>query len=77
MTPCNEVYLTRREAAAHLLEKFGRPGSVTASTLAKLAVVGGGPRFHRFGRKVGYKPCDLDEWGLSRCSGPRQNTSNA
>lgn len=71
-----ESFLSRREAAAYLREKFGTPGSVTSSTLAKLAVIGGGPIFHHFGHRVGYKTSNLDEWGRSRCSGPRKSTSD-
>jgi len=73
----SEIYLTRRQAADYLLEKFGKPGSVTPSTLAKLAVIGGGPLMRRFGRKVGYLSRDLDAWGLSRLTGPCKNTSDA
>jgi hypothetical protein len=72
----DSVFLTRREAAAHLLEKFGTPGSISPATLAKLAVIGGGPAIHRFGRKVGYLARDLDAWMATRFSGPLKNTSD-
>ena len=71
----NSVFLTRQEAADYLLEKYGAPGSVTAKTLAKFAVTGGGPVFHHFGRKPAYKPSDLDAWAESRLSAPRKSTS--
>lgn len=71
------VFLTRREAAAYLLEKFGTPGSIAPATLAKLACRGGGPLLHRFGRRVGYKPNDLDTWVAARLSAPLTNTTTA
>ena len=53
--------LKRRAAAsAYLRERWGverAPG-----TLAKLAVVGGGPRFRKAGRIPLYAPADLDAW---------------
>src|SRR5918993_5215288 len=53
--------LKRRAAAsAYLRDKWGverAPG-----TLAKLAVVGGGPRFRKAGRTPLYAPADLDAW---------------
>lgn len=70
------VFLTRREAAAYLLEKFGTPGSIAPATLAKLAHLGGGPVLHRFGRKVGYLARDLDAWMSTRFSGPLKNTGD-
>ena len=53
--------LKRRAAAsAYLRDKWGverAPG-----TLAKLAVVGGGPRFRKAGHTPLYAPADLDAW---------------
>jgi predicted DNA-binding transcriptional regulator AlpA len=37
-----------------------------ASTLNKLRVYGGGPRFIKFGKSVRYDPDDLDAWIDSR-----------
>ncbi len=71
-----QIFLTRRQAAAYLREKFGEPGAVTASTLAKFALVGGGPALHRFGRKVGYKPADLDAWPSNAPLGYRNVTGS-
>lgn len=65
-------YLRRREAADYLKTKYGH-GSYR--TLAKLATIGGGPVFHRFGRIVVYKSADLDAWALARLSGPLHSTS--
>jgi excisionase family DNA binding protein len=50
----HSVYLSTREAAARL--------SIGASTLKKLRVNGGGPAFHRIGRRVVYSTEILDEW---------------
>jgi hypothetical protein len=50
----NSVYLSTREAAATL--------SIGANTLKKLRVNGGGPIFHRIGRRVVYSSDVLDEW---------------
>lgn len=48
------VYLSTRAAANRL--------SIGASTLKKLRVNGGGPAFHRIGRRVVYSTDLLDEW---------------
>jgi hypothetical protein len=59
-------YLDRAEAVQYLLKRWGRPASVTQKTLEKYASVGGGPLFHKFGRKVGYTTDDLDQWAQGR-----------
>src|SRR5260370_42656505 len=46
--------LSTPEAAARL--------GISASTLAKLRVYGGGPVFTKFRRRVTYHPQDLDSW---------------
>lgn len=51
-------YLTNDEAAAHL--------RLSPRTLEKLRVIGGGPRFHKFGRRVMYALSDLDAWADAR-----------
>jgi len=66
-------YLNRKEAAAHLKQQ-GYP--VAAGTLAKLAVIGGGPPYACFGRRPMYTTADLDAWAESRLSAPRRNTSD-
>jgi hypothetical protein len=55
--------LTRREAAEHL-RSLGYP--VAAATLAKLAVVGGGPPYVSFGRRPLYSPAGLETWAQGR-----------
>ena len=56
-------YLTRPQAAEYL-QSLGAP--VASNTLRKFVVTGGGPRTHRFGRRVLYRPCDLDAWVTDR-----------
>ena len=68
----SERPLDRKGASVFLNEQ----GYVTApATLAKLASVGGGPQYRKFGRKPLYLPADLLQWAKSRCSAPRQSTS--
>jgi hypothetical protein len=52
--------LRRVEAARHIHDKWGYPCS--PKTLAKYAVIGGGPRFRKAGRFPLYHPDDLDRW---------------
>ena len=65
--------LRRSEAATYLLETHGIRRAV--GTLAKLAVVGGGPRFRVAGRTPLYEPDDLDAWADSIISPPVSSTS--
>lgn len=51
-------YLTNDEAAAHL--------RLSPRTLEKLRVLGGGPKFRKFGRRVRYALADLDGWADGR-----------
>src|SRR6516165_8190107 len=61
----SERPLDRKGASVFLNEQ----GYVTApATLAKLASVGGGPQYRKFGRKPLYLPADLLQWAKSRCS---------
>ena len=51
-------YLTNDEAADYL--------RLSPRTLEKQRVIGGGPRFRKFGRRVMYAVADLDVWADSR-----------
>lgn len=51
-------YLTNSEAAAYL--------RLSPRTLEKHRVIGGGPRFHKFGRRVMYALADLEAWASER-----------
>jgi hypothetical protein len=66
-TPASKEYLRRVEAASYLQERYG---AYTVETLAKLACVGGGPRFVKMGAFPLYKPEWLDEWAVARMSKP-------
>ncbi len=51
-------YLTNDEAAAFL--------RLSPRTLEKQRVIGGGPRFRKFGRRVLYSIDDLEGWANAR-----------
>ncbi len=66
--------LTRNGASAYLMERHGI--SRTPGTLAKLAVIGGGPKFRKIGsRQVLYDVTELDAWAASVLSEPLGSTS--
>jgi hypothetical protein len=68
-------YRRRSEAARYVRETWGLPCS--ASWLAKLAVVGGGPVFRKAGRFPIYADADLDSWSQARIGAPRSSTSES
>lgn len=49
--------------------------SVAPSTLAKLAVLGGGPPFYKVGRIPLYDVIDLDAWARAKLGRKRTSTS--
>ena len=51
-------YLTNDEAAEYL--------RLSPRTLEKQRVLGGGPKFRKFGRRVMYAVADLDAWATDR-----------
>jgi hypothetical protein len=65
-------YLSRTEASEYL-QDLGL--AVAPSTLAKLAVIGGGPPYVKFMSRARYEPRDLHEWAASRISPKRRSTS--
>ena len=65
--------LRRAEAAKHIQQKWGYPCS--PRTLAKYAVIGGGPPFRKAGRYPLYHPDDLDGWVGAKLSNPVTSTS--
>ena len=65
--------LRRNEAAAYVQETHGIP--CAPKTLAKYAVIGGGPIFRKSGKFPLYEPPDLDEWAESKLSKPVRSTS--
>jgi len=64
-----------RDKSAEALSKLGYP--VTKATLATLASRGGGPLYHRFGKRVLYRWDNLVNWAEARCSAPRSSSSEA
>lgn len=64
----------RPEQAAKFLSNNGYRCS--KATLNKLRCVGGGPRFRKFGRYVGYTYSDLNHWVGSRLSPILTSTSS-
>jgi hypothetical protein len=62
-----EPWLTRSEAA-EVLRACGYP--VSPKTLASMVSRGGGPAFHRFGRRVLYRRSELFAWAEARLSSP-------
>jgi hypothetical protein len=66
--------LSRVEAAQYLLLQHGL--TIAASTLAKLASVGGGPPFHKAGPSPLYPKNALDAWATQRLGRLRSSTSD-
>lgn len=65
--------LRRQKAAQYVKEKWGVP--CAPKTLAKLAVVGGGPPFVRYGRVPLSDIESLDNWVRSKLSRQFKSTS--
>lgn len=65
-------YLRRNEAARYIQAVYGF--SCSRQWLAKLAVVGGGPVYHKAGRTPIYAPEELDKWALSRIGKPQRSS---
>lgn len=68
----NTPKLDRRAAAEYCTSNGFK---VSATTLGKLATIGGGPVFYKFGSRVVYDTGDLDAWVKSRLSRPLRSTS--
>jgi hypothetical protein len=67
-------FLRRRDAANYLKRKYGFGA---ARTLAKLAVIGGGPAFYKAGAIVLYQPQALDAWAIAKIGAVRVSTSDS
>jgi hypothetical protein len=67
-------FLRRKAASDYLQEKHGV--NCASGTLAKLAVIGGGPVFQRINRVPYYTPENLDQWVASKLSAPMRSTSD-
>lgn len=66
-------FLRRDAAAEYLKEKYGFGA---ARTLAKGAVTGDTPEFHKAGRIVLYTREALDKWALAKIGKPIRSTSD-
>jgi hypothetical protein len=71
----NPKFIRRKPAARYLSEVWGLP--MAPATLAKLAVIGGGPVFHRAGRIPLYSIESLDQYATARLGKPMHSTSEA
>jgi hypothetical protein len=71
--PIHPDAVLRRRAVAAELSALGYP--VAASTLATMAVRGGGPPYRVFGRIPLYRWADAVAWAEGRMSAPRCTTS--
>jgi hypothetical protein len=65
--------LRRYEAAPYVENRWGYP--LSPKTLAKFAVIGGGPSFRKAGRFPLYDPTDLDDWVRGRLTRKVTSTS--
>jgi hypothetical protein len=66
--------LRRAEASVYLKQQWGL--DYKANTLAKLATLGGGPRFEHAGRFPFYREDELDAWAAARFSALKASTSD-
>jgi hypothetical protein len=66
-------YLSRKEAADRLTKQGFK---TSKSTLAKLACLGGGPDYHKFGIRALYTADDLDAWATRKLSPAYTSTSD-
>ena len=73
LSPPSRRLLRRAEAAKYLEDDLGYP--MKERTLAKLAVVGGGPNFRKAPRFALYEPVELEEWVNRKLSRPVSSTS--
>lgn len=64
-----KIYLTRIEAAEYV-SLHGLPCS--PRTLTKMACVGGGPKYMRFGKNSIYTEADLDAWIAKKMRAPEE-----
>lgn len=71
--PLPQRRLRRKEAARYLGDVWGIP--ISAKTLAKLAVTGGGPEYRKAGRTPLYEVAALDEFARRRLSPSVSSTS--
>ena len=69
----HQKLLRRSEAAEYITTTYGIPCS--PKTLAKLAVIGGGPAYRKAGPFPLYSPDDLNQWANNKL-GPRVHSTS-
>lgn len=69
----SSIYMRRRDAADYIVAKWGIP--CACRTLAKLAVIGGGPVYRKAGRTPLYTTADIDAWACSKVGKPQSNSA--
>jgi hypothetical protein len=74
MHPVQYRRLRRSEASLYLKERWGIDRK--PSTLAKIACLGGGPKFELAGRFPLYPEPELDAWAQSTLSPLKSSTSD-
>jgi hypothetical protein len=67
------IFLNRKEQAKHCQ---ARGLKVTPAQLAKLASIGGGPRYALWGNQAVSTPEWIDEWIEQKLTAPRRSTSD-
>lgn len=68
-----QIHEHRKVSAPEAAQYLG----ISASTLSKLRVFGGGPKFHKLGRRVVYDIRDLDGWFEARQRSSTSDTGDA
>jgi hypothetical protein len=66
-------YMRRQVASEYFWEVWGQ--AVSSNTLAKLAVTGGGPVYHKVGRFPTYSQPDCDDYAIRRLGPALRSTS--
>jgi hypothetical protein len=68
-----QAMFKRRREAADYIQQRGLPCS--PNTLAKLASIGGGPAYQRFGKAAVYTAANLDAYIEKKLSAPRASAT--
>jgi hypothetical protein len=75
MTQTTDIQLVPRSMVPEFIEtEFGIP--VSSKKLSKLATVGGGPEYRKFGNQVFYEKHALRDWVHQKLSAPKRSSSN-
>jgi len=75
MTQTKNIQLLPRAKVSEFIEsEFGI--SVSPKTLSKLATIGGGPVYRKFGNRAFYEKHALRDWVHQKLSAPKKSSSN-